>query len=153
MPITRLPAPAGFRRETVGKRRCGEFGEFLRVTDVLLPRSRPLHNPQPQRIVMVGHGGEHRPDVLDLDIGAKLQDHGDTPATGLPQPVLEEVRDVRRNRGMRHVIRRLTRQPARRVSGSQSLGERCHGLVLVQVLWCEIQTFVGGGHRDADGDQ
>ena len=73
--------------------------------------------------------------------------------SGIPQPVLEEVRDVRRNGGMHHLLRRLTRQPARCVSGDQSLGERGHRLVLVQVLRCEIQTLVGGGHRDADGDQ
>ena len=71
----------------------------------------------------------------------------------LPQPMLEEVRDVRRNRGMLDLLWRLTRQPARCVSSNQGLGERGHGLVLVQVLRCEIQTFVGSGHRDADGDQ
>ena len=57
------------------------------------------------------------------------------------------------NRRMHHIVRRLARQPARRVAGDQGLGESGHGLVLVEVLRCEVQSFVGGGHPDADGDQ
>ena len=55
--------------------------------------------------------------------------------------------------GCTDVTRRLARQPAGRISGNQSLGKRGHGLVVVQVLRCEVQSFVGGGHRDADRDQ
>ena len=148
-----FPLLRASRCQPVGKRRSGQFGELLRFADVLLPRSRPLHNPLPQRIVMIGHRGEHRPNVVDRHIGAKAQDQGNAPQAGVPQPVLEKVRDVRRNGWMLHLPRRLTRQSARCVSGNQGSGERCHRLVLIQVLRCQIQTFVGRGHRDADGDQ
>ena len=38
----------------VGKRPGGQFGEFLRLGDDLLPGARAFHDPQAQRIVVVG---------------------------------------------------------------------------------------------------
>ena len=56
----------------------------MRVADVLLPRSRALHKLQAQRIVMIGHGGEHQANILDQHIRAKLQDQGNAPPASLP---------------------------------------------------------------------
>jgi hypothetical protein len=79
---------------------------------------------------MIRYGGQYRSDVLDLHIRAQLQDHGNAPPVRIPQPLLEEQRNVRRHWRMRHVIDRSPRE-ASRVSSGQTLGERGHRLVLV----------------------
>jgi hypothetical protein len=71
----------------------------------------------------------------------------------LSDAVLEEVREVRRNRRMQDVTGRLARQPAGCVAGNQGLAERGHGRVVVQVLRCEVQSFMRSSHRYADRDQ
>ena len=49
----RLPLLRASRRDAFGKRPGRQFGELLRLADVLIPGSRPLHDPQPQRIVVI----------------------------------------------------------------------------------------------------
>ena len=105
----------------LGKRPRRQVGELLRFADVLLPCSGPLDDPQSQRVVMIRHGGQHRTDVVDLHIRAKLQDQRNAPATGIAQPVLEEARDVRRDWGMHHVIGDWRARPPAHRSGRERL--------------------------------
>ena len=99
---------------------------------------------------MVGHGGQHRPDVVHGHLGAEPEDERDAPATGFAQPVLEEVRDVRRNRRIPNVTGRIG-EPAGAVPGGQRGRQRGHTLVFEQVLRRQVQTFLGQVRRDTDG--
>ena len=106
-----------------------------------------------QRVVCCGDSGQHRAHVGLAHIGAKPEDHRDAPPADIAEPVLQEVRDIRRDRRVHRVVEHLTRQAPLGVPRRQHLGQRGHRLVLVQILGGQIETFMARGHRDTDRDQ
>ena len=76
------------------------------------PDARPLRELQPQRLVMVGDGGEHRADVVDRDVRAQPQDQRDAP----PAPVGNPVRGRSQVRGPADA------RPGERVPGQTARG-------------------------------
>ena len=79
---------------------------------MLLPHSGLVDEVQAQRVVVVGHRGQHRPNVFWTYLGVESQDQRDAPAASVAQPPVQEVREVRRNRRMRLRLRGFRHPPA-----------------------------------------
>ena len=64
------------RVDASGKRCGGQVGEVTWFVEVLLPCPRAFHDPQPQRVMVIGQRGQHCPHIVSVTSGARRKMSG-----------------------------------------------------------------------------
>ena len=102
---------------------ASQIGEVAGFADVLLPRSRPLGDPHPQRVVVVDHRSHDTADILRTHLAIKTQHQRHPPAARLGQPAVEETRMFGGTGGFRSSVSWLASPPSA-YRGDEGVGQR-----------------------------